>query len=177
MVVRLCLILLSFFVAQPTLAQTSLPDVSLTSVRVEAVITAYPLMRERLETLDAEFDDVDDADSVASSLQALAIFGSANSALNSAAQDNGFADFMDWLSATNAVVMAHAFGQNGGMDAQMQEALEGIDNQSGLSDAQKEQMKAMILQSMGVIETMRPPEENIAAVEPYHDAIEAMLEE
>ena len=177
MAARIWLVLLSIFVAQPALGQTPAPGVALTPARVETVIAAYPLMRAELEELDTGFDDSADADSVASSLQALALAGGVNAALNSAAVENGFADFMDWVTITQAVFLAHAFAQNGGMDAQVQEALDSIDSQPGLTAAQKEQMKAMILQSMGVVDQMRPPDENVAAVGPYHDQIELMLQE
>ncbi len=177
MAVRLWLVLLSFLAAQPAFAQTALSDVELTTARVETVIAAYPLMRVRMEELDSEFEGSADAGAAASSLQTLALAGGVSGALNSAAAENGFADFMDWVTTTHAVFLAHAFAQDGGMDAQVQDALDNIDRQPGLSAAQKEQMKAMILQSMGVIEQVRPPDGHIAAVAPYHDQIEQMLRE
>jgi hypothetical protein len=178
MVARLLLVLAAFLFAAPSTAQTpGLADVALTPARVETVITAYPLMRSRLAELDQEFEGYGDADSLASSLQALALAGAASGALNAAAQDHGFADFMDWVSTTNAVFVAHAFAQHPGLNAEVQAALDGIDSQPGLSAAQKEQMKAMILQSMGTLDAMRPPDENIAAVASHHDEIEAMLQE
>jgi hypothetical protein len=178
MAMRLLFVLAAILFIAPSLAQTpGLPDVVLTPARVETVVTAYPLMRDRLAELDEQFDGYGDADTLASSLPALALAGAASGALNAAAEDHGFADFMDWISTTNAVFMAHAFAQHPEMDADVQAALDGIDSQPGLSAAQKEQMKTMILQSMGTLEAMRPPDENLAAVAPYHDAIEAMLQE
>jgi hypothetical protein len=178
MATRLLVVLAAILFAAPSLAQTpGLPNVVLTPARVETAVAAYPPMRDRLAEFDDEFDGYGDADTLASSLQALALAGVASGALNAAAQDNGFADFMDWVSTTNAVFMAHAFAEHPGMDAEMQQALDQIDSQPGLSAAQKEQMKQMLMQSMGTLEAIRPPDENIAAVAPYHDAIEAMLAE
>jgi hypothetical protein len=163
--------------AAPSGAQApALAEVALTPERVETVIAAFPQMRTRLEEMDAQFDS-GAADDVASQLQALALLGSTQGALNSAAIGLGFADFLDWLATTNAVFMAHAFAKSPDMDAQMQQTLAQIDSQPGLSAEQKQQMKSAIHQSMGALQTMRPPEENIAAVEPYSAKIEAMLKE
>jgi hypothetical protein len=169
-----CVFLASLFAASSS-AQTSLPSVVLTPERVEAIVTSFVPLRDRLRELGAEFETAGDAGKYSAQLQALAMMGAASSVFDDAAREYGFADFQDWVATTNSVILAHAFAQNPEMDADVQQALDQIDSQQGMSAEQKEQMKAMILQSMGAIETMRPPEENIAAVAPYAAEIEAML--
>jgi hypothetical protein len=176
---RIVLVLLAFALAAPLRAQTmgDLQAVELTPERVEAVIAAYPPMRARLEEMDARFGSEGDADSVASQLQALAIAGGVPGVLDAAAVEVGFAGFMDWLGTTYAVLYAHAFARQPEMDSQMQQALAQIETSPGLSAAQKEQMKAAMLQSMGAVQAMRPSDQNVAAVAPYADEIEALLGE
>jgi hypothetical protein len=178
MALRYLLALFAFLVASPAFAQGGSESITLTAERVEAVIAAFAPMRAELRELDESFGSDADANNYSSQLQALAIAGGVSGAVDSAAQENGFASFLDWVNHTNAVLIAHVFAANASkMDAEMQQALAQIDSQPGMSDAQKEQMKQMLMQSMAAVDAARPPEENIAAVMPYHDQIEAILAE
>ncbi|MGH6926422.1 MAG: hypothetical protein ACRED5_22060 [Propylenella sp.] len=177
MAFRLLIVLVALLFATVARALTPGPaEMPLTPEKVEAVVTSFPLMRERLAEIDRSFSGNSDAEALASSLQALSLVGAANNALNVAAQRQGFASFLDWLNTTYAVIFAHAFARPD-MDAELKQALDNIDAQQALSAEQKEQMKAMIRQSMGAVDAVRPPQANIEAVAPYHDEIEAMLED
>jgi hypothetical protein len=168
-------VLIALFAA-PSEAQTPFPEVTLTTDRVEAVISAYGPMRERIEAIGADVETSGDSGDVAQALRAMATAGAVGSALDSAAQDHGFEGYMDWVATTYAVFTAHAFAREP-VDEQIQQALDAIENNNSLSAAQKEQMKQMLLHSMGVVESMRPSDENLAAVEPYGEQLEAVLAE
>jgi hypothetical protein len=62
------------------------------------------------------------------------------------------------------------------MDAQMAEAIAQVQNNPNLSDAQKEMMMQQMQASMGAVAMMRPSQENVDAVAPYADQIQAMLD-
>jgi hypothetical protein len=176
MPLRFLFVVLIAFFAAPTAAQTPFPQVALTTDRVEAVISAYGPMRERIEEIGADLEASGEAGDVAEELQALAMAGTVGSALDDAAQAYGFDGYMDWAATTYAVFAAHAFAKNP-PDAEIQEALDQIESNESLTAAQKEQMKQMLLHSLGAMQAMQPSDENLAAVEPYGDQLEAVLAE
>lgn len=176
MPLRSLLVILIALFAAPSQAQAPIPQVALTGDRVEAVIAAYAPMRERIEAIGADFESSGDANDVAKGLRAIAAAGAVTGALDGAAQEHGFDGYMDWIATTYAVFTAHAFARNP-PDAQIREALDKLESNTDLSDAQKEMAKQMLLHSMSVAETMKPSDQNLAAVEPYHDDLEAILAE
>jgi hypothetical protein len=160
----------------PAPAQTTVAQVTLTTERVEAVITSFPAMRTRLQELGARYDDARGADGLAAEVQALIFAHGVSADLDAAAAESGFAGFADWWSTTYSVLIAHAFAAEPAMDTQMADALRQIDASPGLTEEQKAQMRAMIAASMGVIATVQPPQENIDAVLPYAAEIEVLLD-
>jgi hypothetical protein len=161
------------FAAEPPL----FPEVALSSEKVEAVLASYSPMRDHIEEFGAEFEADGNAAEFAQRLAGLGALSTAGSVLDDTAQEYGFDGYMDWLGVTYAVFLAHGFAEHPGVDDDLQKALDEIEKQDGLSAAQKEQMRQMLLHSMGALAAMRPPEENIAAVTPYRDEIEAILME
>lgn len=176
MPLRTLLVVLIALFAAPSEAQTPFPEVTLTTDRVEAVISAYGPMRERIEAIGAGFESSGDSGDVAQALRAMATAGAVGSALDSAAQAHGFQGYSDWVATTYAVFVAHAFAKNP-PDAKIQEALDQIESNDSLTAAQKEQMKQMLLHSLGAMQAMQPSDENLAAVEPYGERLEAILAE
>lgn len=156
---------------------TPFPEVLLSTERVEAVLSAYAPMRDGIKELGADFEADGDAGDVAQRLHALAVMGTAGSSLDGIAQNFGFDGYLDWMATTYAVFMAHGFSQHPAMDAELAEALAHIEAEPSLSPSQKEQMRQMLLHSMGALASMRPSDANLEAVAPYHDQIEAVLSE
>ena len=163
----------------PGTARAQMPNqVPLTPAIVEAVIASYPVVKQTADDLSAQYGDVgpggNDPGAVFGAW--LAVSG-AMGALNGAVQPYGFADYQTWIGTVTSVVTAHAFAAAGGnMDSQMAEAIAQIQNNTSLSDAQKEMMLQQMQASMGAVAMMRPSQENVDAVAPYADQIEAMLD-
>ncbi len=180
MILRSLIVVLAVLLAAPSLAvelRASLPNVTLSPEKVEAVLAAYVPMRARIEALGTDLDADGNAGDVAMRLIGLAEIDSVGSALDGPARDYGFDGYLDWLATTYAVFMAHGFAQHPGADDDLQKALDEVEGQTGLSAPQKELMRQMLLHSMHALAAIRPPEENIAAVAPYRDWIEAILTE
>jgi hypothetical protein len=179
MIWRPLFVVLAVLFGTPSLAAEPplFPEVTLSPEKVEAVLAAYSPMRDHIEDLGTRFEADGNAADFAQRLAGLGALATASATLDGTAQEHGFDDYMDWLGVTYAVFLAHGFAEHPEVDDDLQKALDEIEEQDGLSAAQKEQMRQMLLHSMGALAAMRPPEENIAAVTPYRDEIEAILME
>jgi hypothetical protein len=160
-------------------APAQMPNqVVLTPQIVAAVIASYPDVKRTTGELEAQYGDPggggDDPDSA---LGAWLMVSGAHAALNGAVQAHGFADYQTWVGTVTSVVFAYTFaGEGGGANAQMAEAIAGIQNNPNLTDEQKQMMLQQMQASMGAIAMMQPPQQNIDAVAPYAAELEAMFE-
>jgi hypothetical protein len=162
--------------AGPALAQ--MPNqVALTPQIVAAVIASYPDVKQTADQLEAQYGEPGGGSDPGSAFGAWLMVSGAHAALNGAVQAHGFADYQSWMGALTSVFFAYTFaGEGGNANAQMAEAIAGIQNNPNLTDAQKEMMLQQMQASMGAMAMMQPSQENIDAVAPYAAEIEAMLE-
>ena len=163
--------------AGPALAQ--MPNqVVLTPQIVAAVIASYPDVKRTTGELEAQYGDPGGGSAdPGSALGAWLMVSGAHAALNGAVQAHGFADYQTWVGTVTSVVFAYTFtGEGGAANAQIAEAIAGIQNNPNLTDAQKQMMLQQMQASMGAIAMMQPSQENIDAVAPYAAELKAMFE-
>ena len=155
-------------------------QVSLTPEMVGRMIDSVPEVRQTAEALQAKYDtgSLDPGNDPAGRWQAWLAYSDASSTLGQVCQKYGFADFPEWVATFSSVAMAHAFARQGGtIDDEMAKAAEAIRNNPNLSDAQKEMMLKQFEASVASVATMRPSQQNIDAVAPYGDRLEALFED
>ena len=164
-------------------AQAQMPgqqQVSLTPEVVDRMIQSMPDVRRTAEGLQAKYDTgkLKFGNDPAGRWQAWLAYSDASSALGQVCQKYGFKDFPSWVATFSSVAIAHAFARKGGgFDDQMAEAVEQIRNNPNMSDAQKEMMLKQIEVAAGSLGAMRPSQQNLDAVAPYGDQLEALFED
>jgi hypothetical protein len=168
---------ISVWAVGPAAAQ-AMNQVPLTPAIVEAVIASYPAVKQTADDLSAQYGNVGGGGGdPGAAFGAWMAVSAAHGALNGTVQQYGFADYATWVNTLTSVVFAYTFaGEGGGMDAQMAEAVAGIQNNPNLSDAQKEMMLQQIQASFGALSAIRPPQQNVDAVAPYADQLAVIFE-
>lgn len=178
---RLRMLALVFFGLAFTLsasAQTAAPpaSVTLTPEAVESFIASFPVVRAKANELSAQYQ-VPEGDATAT-WQAWAGIEAARSELDATVGAYGFADFTAWTQTMSAVGRAYAFAREGAsLDGKMAEALDKIRNHPDIPAGQKEMMIQQLQHSAGAIAGMRPPQENIDAVDAYTDQLKAVFDD
>lgn len=171
----------SFAIASgPALAQAGAygQNVTLSPEIVGNFVASYPEVEALADQLDDQYDVPENGgDSPADAMAGYLAYQGAMAQFDQLVQQYGFAGFTEWLPVMSAVVSAWTFAEQGGnMDAQMAEAIAQIQNNPGLSDAQKEMLLEQLGAAAANLGAAAPPQENIDAVEPYAAEIGAMFE-
>ncbi|WP_166261734.1 hypothetical protein [Marinobacter salicampi] len=97
-------------------------------------------------------------------------------------EDHGFDSVEEWSTVGDRVLNAYMAKRMGGegneMQNEMSAAMREIQNNPDMSQAQKEQMMAMMGGAMKSVESMaNAPEEDIKAIEPHMEALDRNLAE
>ena len=151
-------------------------QIELTAQSVEGIIASYPELKAAAKDLEAKYH-VGKGDDVGSTWGAWLAYGDARARFDGLVQTHGFANFEEWVQTLVSVALAYSFAKNGPeMDAGMQQAVDSIQSNPNLSDAQKKMMIEQIQSSMGAVSALKPSENNLKAVGPYMDAIAKALE-
>ncbi len=145
-------------------------QVELNETTVRNLIASMPEMKTAVEKYEGLDDgELNDANSVAEALMQIQAAGE----LDSVVQKYGFADMSGWFATMTSVAMAHTFAKEDvDIDAQLQEAIEGIRSNDGMSDEQKQMFIAQIESSFGALKAMQPSQQNIDAVKPFAAELE-----
>lgn len=160
-------------VLQTTLAQTAEQHVPLTPDIVERFIASIGDVKVVTDEVRDQNDISDDSDSFAAYLN----YQGAMNKLDGAVQAHGFDNFMGWLPVMSSITSAYTFAKEGGnMDDQMSNAIAQIKANDSLTDQQKDMMIKQMEAASASIGAMRPPQQNIDAVEPYTEQLEIVFD-
>lgn len=142
-------------------------QVPLTPEIVGNFVGAYPVVKMRLDDYSDEFDTAE-SDSPADAMAAYMTYQQATGELDAMVGEYGFENFMSWVQTTTSVVTAYTFvREGGGMDEQMQQAIASIEANDNFTADQKQSMIDQMTAAMQSIDTMRPDQASLDAVEPY----------
>lgn len=146
---------------------------------------------EKLQTMDEEFqafeaDDEDksqmpDTDHLVSEGLARLRGNKLYDKVDSIVRDYGFDNAEAWSQTGDRVLDAYIAlqmkGKSGSAQSQMDKALREMDENSQMTPAQKEQMRAMMAQSMASMKSFaEAPPEDMAAVKPYQDRLDQVMQ-
>lgn len=150
-------------------------DVALSGDMVENFIKSYPEVKAASEAIAKKYDldtGGDGANAWGAWMTATAAWGELNGVVNS----YGFDGFKQWLQVTMTIAKAHAFAEEGGVDAGLAQAMEEIKNNPDLPAAQKKMLLDQMEGTMAAVGGIRPSQENIDAVAPYAAPLKALFE-
>lgn len=157
-------------------AQDSATPTILTPAMVENLIASYPVVKEKVDQLREQFDVPDDADGAAAWRAWTAVDG-AKAQLDDTVRSYGFSDFSAWVRALSITAQVYAFtGSGEDIDSQMAEALQRIESDPNISEAQKEMMRQQLSHSVTAITAMKPSQASIDAVKPYAEQLSRLFE-
>jgi hypothetical protein len=163
----------------PAAAQMGMPGEEqhlLTEEEVVAFIESYPEISVALETIEERYDLPDEeADSPADAMAAMGVYQEAMGELDAIVIPYGFEGFLHWTQVFSAIAVAYAYAMNGGMDAQMAEALAAIENDPNIPEDQKEAMRQMFAGQAAMLAASAPPQENIDLVSENIEALDAIM--
>lgn len=167
---------IGFGMAFASHAQDGTAPTILTPATVENLIASYPVVKEKADQLQEQFD-VPDADGAAA-WRAWTAVGGAKAQLDDTVRSYGFSDFTAWVGALSATAQAYAFTESGeDIDGQMAEALKRIESDPNIPAAQKEMMRQQFQHSAAAIAAMKPSQASIDAVRPYIEQLGKLFEE
>lgn len=167
--------------AQQALGGTqSVPEqVPLDADRIERALASMPAMKEVRDGLEEKHGDLPEGGGPMGALQGLITNRAAMAEINAVVADYGFDDAVDWYQSVYSVMIAGVFAKDAEMMGQLSEmeaALDEIRN-SDMPQNQKDMLLQQMQAGMGMLLAMKPSEENLAAVRPYLDQIERVMEE
>ncbi len=179
------------FVFMMSITATYAWGASLTDADVENFISSL----KEIQVLGQQYDDLDNLDDefspgaeemkmpenpMSDSLERIRgheIYGR----IQNVVRDHGFTDAEQWANVGDRVFKAYISldleGEMPAMRAEMEDALQEIEENPHMSDQQKTQMKQMIENVMSSMEEMTDaPEEDMAVVEGHMDELRQLLE-
>ena len=152
-------------------------QVPLTAASIEALIASYPDVKATAAGLHKKYGNPGAGQETPSAWGAWMAVGAAQGALDASVQAHGFDSFSSWLQVLTSVATAYGVAKSGSqINAGMADAIKQIQNNSSLSDAQKQMMIQQMQASMGTVAAMAPPD-NDAAVTPYLNQLAALFQQ
>jgi hypothetical protein len=146
---------------------------------------------EKLQTMDDEFTALEEKDNDESQMPDTNHLVSEGLAqlrgdklydkVDSIARDHGFDNAEAWSQTgdriLNAYIALQMSSQPGSAQREMDKAMQAINENPQLTPAQKEQMRAMMTQSMATMKSFsEAPPEDMAAVKPYQKQLNQVME-
>lgn len=181
-IVRALVVAISF--ALPTLALplTATPaiaqaQVELTDQTVVNFIASYPEVMGVADELEKQNNSsLETGDDPAAALGAALMFEGAMGKLDGAVSAHGFANYMEWIQVLSAVATAYAYYRDGGVDSQLQQAMDEINANPSLNADQKKMMVEQIKAASASMAATRPSQATIDAINAHADELTAIFD-
>ena len=101
--------------------------------------------------------------------------GEAVKAIEAKVKEAGFEGFEDWYDTAQSVMIARMWLTNPPSAEELDASEAEIQKMEGISDEEKQDLLASLAEARDQIETMKPTDENMAAVKPHLDKLEGVL--
>ncbi|MCB1419931.1 MAG: hypothetical protein KDJ74_13390 [Notoacmeibacter sp.] len=168
-----------FLLAAPVAAQDEESMAPIKQIALdEARVARFADSFQQVSALFGEFDkeyEAGDADTVMDEVDYLAGNGEAVKAIEAKVKEAGFEGFEDWYDTAQSVMIARMWLTNPPSAEELDASEAEIQKMEGISDEEKQDLLASLAEARDQIETMKPTDENMAAVKPHLDKLEGVL--
>lgn len=167
-----CVVFLSF---ATLFAQEGETGVSLSSSDVKQFIDEFPGLRKDFEQLDIKYNSGSTDWNIPEGMEAM-------EKVNGVLKKHGYTDYNDFILKFSAIISSYVSittdVEMKKAQPDMEKAIAEIENNEYYSEEQKEQMKAVLIQTSNAIKGMSAmaSQENIAVVKPFVGDITRILE-
>lgn len=173
-IVKSVLVLFFLVLLSNPLAAQKFDECDLTAADVKQFIKEYPAVIKEFEEKNIAYDDKKNSD----------LTGAAASKylndVNKIVKKHGYKDYMDFTTKSVTIIMSYGSlkmnEDSSSSNAEMQKALQEIENSDEYTAEQKAQMKQMFQQTTSAMQSMAD-EDNVKVVKPFEKQLEAIIEE
>lgn len=161
--------------ALPAFSQeTPVQPVELTPALVEKFIATFPALATGFSQSDPEFDAAD-PDSLVGQIGLMTEGDPDGSALDKAAEGQGYASFDEWGGVAQNILIARLWAGNPPDEAEIAASEAEITALTDVTEDEKKQMIAGLHEAMGTAMEEKPGDSNIETVRPFLKQLDGIL--